>query len=97
MSEEFSIPADLARTNIDMRGAVGAEWLNRLPAIIAECERRWLLTVGPPFPRLSYNYATPARRADGTSVVLKIGFPDREFRTEAEALRVYNGEGAVQL
>jgi streptomycin 6-kinase len=68
-----------------------------LPALLAECEQRWSLNIGPPFPNLSYNYAASAIRQDGTPVVLKAGFPEREFKTEAEALRLYAGWGAVQL
>ena len=37
-------------------------------------------------------------RADGTPVVLKLSFPeDKEFETEAEALRLFDGRGAVRL
>jgi streptomycin 6-kinase len=50
-----------------------------------------------PFPNLTYNYVAPVTRADGTPAVLKVGFPDREFFTEAAALRVFDGYGAVRL
>ena len=91
------VPEGLARTTIELRGAAGAEWLERLPAIVARCEERWSLAVGPPFPELTYNYAAPAVRADGTAAVLKLSFPDAEFRAEAEALRLFDGRGAVRL
>ena len=87
----------MAQTTIEVHGAIGAEWLRNLPSLLAECEQRWSLTIGPPFPNLSYNYAARATRQDGTTVVVKAGFPDREFKTEAEALRLYAGRGAVQL
>lgn len=93
-----SVPDNLIRTNIKMRGAAGAEWLDRLPAIVAACERRWGLAVGPPFPDLSYNYAAPAKRAEDTPVVLKLCFPgDLGFRPESEALRLFDGRGSVRL
>lgn len=100
MPPPFIIPASLASTNLELNGAEGVEWLARLPTILASCERRWSLTIGPPFPQLSYNYAALARRRDGTTLVVKICFPDKELRlekTEAEALRLYAGRGAVQL
>ena len=75
----------------------GAEWLVRLPALLAECERRWSLTVQPTQFTLSYNYVTPATMADGTEIVLKVGVPNRELTTEIEALRVYNGRSSVRL
>lgn len=80
-----------------MRAQAGVEWLNKLPSILDYCERRWCLTIGPPFPNLSYNYAAPALRTDDTPLVVKVCFPDREFHTEAEALAIYAGRGAVQL
>lgn len=91
------VPDELCRTLTELRGAAGRDWLDRLPAIIAACARRWSLTIGPPFPRLSYNFAARAIRADGTSVVVKICFPDRELHTQAEALRLFDGRGAVLL
>jgi streptomycin 6-kinase len=91
------VPEKLARTTIALREAVGAQWLNRLPAVIAHCEERWSLKVGPPFPELSYNWAAPVLSADGTAAVLKLSFPNTEFRAEAEALRIFDGRGAVRL
>jgi streptomycin 6-kinase len=82
---------------MELRGTTGAGWLNRLPEIVARCEERWSLRVGPAFPELSYNYAAPATRADGTAAVVKLSFPDAGFRAEAEALRLFDGRGAVRL
>ena len=93
----FVVPAELVRTATELRGNAGRAWLARLPAIVAQYARQWSLTVGPPFPRLSYNYAAPAIRADGTPAVLKVCYPDREFIAEAEALRLCDGQGMVRL
>jgi len=46
---------------------------------------------------LSYNYVAPATLADGTEIVLKVGVPNRELRTEIAALRLYDGRGCVRL
>jgi streptomycin 6-kinase len=91
------IPENFARTMGEVYGAEGRAWLGRLPGLLAGCARRWGLTVGPPFVPLSYNYVAPAVRADGTPVVLKVGFPGRELRTEIAALRLYDGHGIAQL
>ena len=86
------------KTTLAMLGAGGETWLRQLPAIVAACAEQWDLTLEPPFPRLTYNYATPARRRDGTPVVLKIGYPGNpEFLTETEALRLFAGRGSVAL
>jgi streptomycin 6-kinase len=78
-------------------GDDGSAWLERLPDIITLCERRWSLEVSPPFATLSYNYVAPARRSDGTDLVLKMGVPRPELEREIEALRAYDGRGSVRL
>jgi streptomycin 6-kinase len=97
MSQAMEIPPNFARTMLEVYGADGTAWLGRLPALIADCARRWSLTVSPPFVPLSYNYVAPAVCADGTDVVLKVGFPGRELLAEIEALRLFDGHGIVQL
>jgi streptomycin 6-kinase len=93
-----SVPKDLAHSTIELRGEAGAEWLKRLPALIADCEQRWQIKAGQPFSGLWVNWVAPARCANGTSAVLKLSFPeDKEFKTEAEALRLYNGCGVARL
>lgn len=97
-AKSIAIPDDFARTIVEVHGAAaGVEWLGRLPTILADCEQRWSLEVLPPFAPLSYNYVAPAVRADGTDVVVKVGVPHPELLTEIEALRLYDGRGAVQL
>ena len=49
------------------------------------------------FKALSYNYAAPAVRVDGSSLVVKVCVPDKDFISEVEALRLYDGVGSVQL
>jgi len=96
----FAIPHDFVRTQIEIHGAKGQAWLDRLPTILDSCARQWGLTLGPPFPHLSYNYAAPAVRADGASVVVKACTPSGEFPEfplESAALRVYDGRGAARL
>ncbi len=93
-----SIPENFARNAVELRGAEGGAWIQALPKLIGECEERWSLEVGGPFPNLSFNWAAPATRADGTRAVLKLSFPeDREFKTEAEALELFDGRGVVRL
>ena len=95
--QEIAVPAGLARTLGEVYGEAGREWLGRFPALVAHCELRWGLTIGPPLPQLSYNLVAPARREDGTEVILKLGVPNRELTSEAHALRLFDGRGAVQL
>jgi streptomycin 6-kinase len=85
------------QTTTEVHGEAGTQWLKYLPELLAECAVRWSLTVGSPFVPLSDNYVAQARRADGTPVVLKAGVPARELTTEIEALRLFDGRGAVRL
>jgi streptomycin 6-kinase len=75
----------------------GAEWVERLPRLVRECSEQWSLRLGEAY---EYGYVSLAARAelpDGTSVVLKVGFPHRESEHEADALTHWDGQGAVRL
>ena len=91
------VPLEFARRMVDLHGAAGAAWLERLPALIDELADRWALRVLAPFEPLSYNYVAPAVRAGEGQVVLKVGVPHPELLTEIEALRLFDGRGAVRL
>lgn len=75
------------------RADEGPEWLISLPEVVAECEERWRVTVGEPYPDGYTSIAMPA----GPDAVLKVQFPHDESEHEAEALRVWDGDGAVRL
>lgn len=92
----FYCPEDFRRTVSETFGVAGAAWLERLPQLIAVCERRWSLTALPPY-NLSYNYVAPVLRTDGSRVELKLGVPNPELVTEIAALRLYQGRGITQL
>ena len=92
----FIIPEGFANFMIELAGEEGRAWLDRLPSILAACEERWNLTIGAPVGNLSFNYVAPAILADGTEVILKTGLTD-EFPSQPEALRHFDGHGAVQL
>lgn len=92
-----AIPDDFADVTVLRGGAAGRAWLDRLPAIVDACARRWGLTLDAPIIPLSYNYIVPARRADGTSAILKVCVPGGEFALQVEALRLFDGHGAVRV
>ena len=91
------IPGDFARRNERTYGADGKAWLGRLPTLVAECERRWALSIGPPFTPLSYSYTAPARNRYGDGVVLKLAVPGPFVVAEIDALRLFDGDGAARL
>ncbi len=92
----FEIPEKFRQDRIAMSGKEAVAWLDRLPDVLAECERRWDISIGPPF-NLSFNYVAPAVRADGTQVVLKACALTDEFPQQPEALRLVDGHGMVRL
>ena len=82
---------------IKLRGDRGKNWIKNLPSIVERYANLWKLKIFPPF-NLSYNYVCPAEREDGSRAVLKIGFSDdKEFRSEYEALMIFNSKGVVKL
>ncbi|MBT3323164.1 MAG: phosphotransferase [Anaerolineae bacterium] len=77
--------------NIPMRQL----WSAKLPDLLEKYAAKWKLEILTPFENLSYNYAAPARRADGTLVVIKAGFPKCELDAEIAALGHFGGQNMV--
>ena len=91
------ISGEFTQGIIKVYGEAGADWLGRIGDTVAACERRWSLSVMPPFDSLSFNYLAPAVRADGTEAVLKLGVLSQDLITEMQTLRLLGGHGVVRL
>jgi len=91
----ISIPTVLRDASIrDGRGW----WLDQLPVIVEMVQRRWLLSLGPPFePGGQTAWVAPASDEAGNEVVLKVAWRHTEAEHEADGLRTWNGTGAVRL
>ena len=72
-------------------------WLERVPELVAQCTAEWGLTLGEPYESGAAGYTVRAELADGTPAVLKIIYPHREAEHEADALELWDGNGAVRL
>jgi streptomycin 6-kinase len=72
-------------------------WLERVPDLVAECVEEWGLQLGEPYAPGAAGYAVRAELPDGRPSVLKLIYPDRESKHEADALALWDGHGAVQL
>jgi len=70
---------------------------NSFSPLLRKYAQKWDIKISAPFDNFSYNYTAPARLADGTSVVIKTGFPSEELRAEIAALRHFNGRSIVRL
>ena len=88
------IPESLKRLG---RHEDGTRWLNRLPLLPDELVERWGLEPrGDPFSSANVAYVVPVSRGRAR-LVLKVQWPHDESVHEAEALRTWNGDGAVRL
>jgi streptomycin 6-kinase len=70
----------------------GRAWLAELPRLVEECASQWSLRLEEPIGDGFDAVVVPAGDA-----VLKLQFPHREAEHEADALRVWDGDGAVRL
>jgi len=85
--------------------AVGSrreDWLAELPAAIADLEREWRVSVGPPIAGGSSAYVAEAIAADGTEAIFKMAIPDGlegqgDFARELATLLLANGRGYVRV
>jgi streptomycin 6-kinase len=79
------------------RGPAWAEFVHRLPRLVAELVEEWELSVdGVP----THGYCAlvlPVRTAAGLPAMLKLSFPDDESEHEHLALQHWQGNGAVKL
>lgn len=74
-------------------------WLKRLPALLADLQRRWGFSAHAPFDGEGVSAAWVARvtRDDGTRAVLKLGMPHFEAEHEVLGLRFWDGDPTVRL
>lgn len=92
----LNIPERLAATC--HRTPESMAWLERLPGVLDDLERRWSLQLGTPFYReVSCAWVAPVTCADGTSAVLKLGMPHMEGEHEIDGLRFWDGDATVRL
>jgi streptomycin 6-kinase len=88
-----------ANTRAEVGPAADA-WIGAVPDAIPELARRWSLTLGASFEVGTIAYVLEADRADGTSAVLKLIYPDHEetsFAQEVAGLQMWDGRGIVRL
>jgi streptomycin 6-kinase len=92
----ISVPDVLRRKAV----VAGAEhWLDELPALVRDLERKWDITVGEALSGGTEAFVAEATTADGAPVVVKLRIPSNDdgARYEITALRLAGGEGCVAL
>jgi len=96
----LELPSGLLQAAADAEDAPARRaWMAGLPQLIAELAQRWELDLGRPFqPGGAAAWVAPARaRRSGERLVVKVGWPHMEAWHEADALRLWAGNGAVRL
>lgn len=75
-----------------------SRWLSGLPEVVRSVADRWAITLDPPIADgATCSWVAPARRADGSLAVLKVGMPHMEGEREADALLFWDGDPTVRL
>jgi hypothetical protein len=66
-------------------------WLDELPRIVDDLQRRWSVSLGPPLDGddVSCSWIARGTRRDGTAVMLKVGMPHFEGQHEIPGLRFW--------
>jgi streptomycin 6-kinase len=78
-------------------GLTYRDWLERVPDLLEAAAAPWGLTLGEAYPQGAAGHVVRALLPDGTPAALKLIFPHREGEHEADALAVWDGDGAVRL
>jgi streptomycin 6-kinase len=73
------------------------DWLAALPSVVDEIASDWQLELGDPYlPGGQCAWVAPARTGTDDKLVLKVGWRHREAEHEADALRLWDGDGAIR-
>ncbi|MCR6486486.1 aminoglycoside phosphotransferase family protein [Amycolatopsis sp. OK19-0408] len=97
MVTDLRVPPLFADRAPRVLGAEAVPWLAALPDLAAGYARKWGLTFEGEAMHGYVGVVQPARLADGTPVVLKLGWRDEESADEPLALSTWAGRGAVLL
>ena len=92
----MNLPSEFINNIEGVFGKRGRQFLASLPSLIEDASHKWGLTDVKPSSDLSYNFVAFAKRRED-DVVLKMGVPNFELKSEMATLRLFNGEGACKL
>jgi streptomycin 6-kinase len=97
--DDFPMPHNLVE-DVEQCGDDGRRaWMATLPEMVKELAQRWAIDeVGDPFqPGGQTAWVAPARVGANADLVLKVGWRHTEAADEADGLREWDGQGAVQV
>ncbi|MWA15604.1 aminoglycoside phosphotransferase family protein [Streptomyces sp. BA2] len=97
MTEPAAEVQPLVRQKAHSLGAPGRRWLDELPGLLHDLERRWSIGIGAPLPGGSASYVARVRARDGRGAVLKVSLPAPDFTSQVRVLRLAEGRGYARL
>lgn len=95
----MSAVSAVVRNKVRAAGPRAMRWLEDLPALVADLEAEWGITVGRLLDGATEAVVAAATRADGSPAVLKLVVPraDDNAANEITVLRLTGGDGCVAL
>lgn len=76
----------------------GRQWLDKIEDRVMRLAVQWELQVAAPIENnVTCSWVAPCTRRDGSSAILKLGFPHMEALSEADGLRFWDGYPTVLL
>lgn len=94
----YELPLQKRKAIVAEFKSVGVAWVNAYPSLMADCVDRWgLKLLGTASAGLPMNMIHYAETREGHPVVLKVGVPHPEQKTELLALLYYEGRHAVRV
>ena len=94
----YELPSQKHKAIVAEFKSAGVAWVNAYPSLMADCVDRWgLKLLGTASAGLPMNMIHYAETREGHPVVLKVGVPHPEQKTELLALRYYEGRHAVRV
>lgn len=96
--ENPEIQPSLVKKLVGTYGDAGRDWVASFPGLVERFREEWaVVDVGQTFSYVGYSWVARCTLSNGTAAVLKLAPPDKEFANEIEALKLYDGDGAVRL
>ncbi|MEU8351662.1 aminoglycoside phosphotransferase family protein [Streptomyces sp. NPDC048845] len=97
VNEPIHVPEALAEAHAEYEGEAGRAWTAALPGLAASFLERWELHRDGPVSHGVAALIVPVTGADGARAVLKLQPVTDETSGEPDALRAWDGDGAVRL
>ena len=93
----MDIVSPVVRLRAESLGSDGRSWLAQLPALVAEIEARWHISLDRSLSGGTAAFVASGLTSNGVPVVLKIGVPDPALHDEIGTLERAQGHGYVRL